>query len=81
MIHMFHFSNRKLAKKHLLLFTSTFLLLFGLNIILNIILVGNSNFIAQADPYFIFGFAFGRLLSILGATCSLEIILFFKPNK
>ncbi len=80
-IYLFHFSNWELSKKRLLVFTSSFLLLFGLNIILNIVLVGSSNFIAHADPYFIFGFSLGRLLSSLGVTCSLEVILFFRPQK
>jgi transcriptional regulator with XRE-family HTH domain len=78
--YLFHFLSWNIFKKYLLIYIFLFIILFTLYTFLNIFFIGTSDFLIHADPYFIFGFSFGRLILILGVTLSSEVILLFKTH-
>ncbi|KRM97612.1 hypothetical protein FC19_GL001663 [Liquorilactobacillus aquaticus DSM 21051] len=84
LIYIYYFSrvfSWNILKGRVIVFLFLFIFLFALYTFLNILLIGTSNFLIHADPYFIFGFSFGRLLLILGVTLSSEVILLSNYRK
>lgn len=77
-----HFSNWSYFKSKLYLVQAliSFVIIFFINVIINLFILMSSNYFENADRYALLGFFSGRLFLIFWISVSLEIVLFFRPT-